>query len=483
MNIIRWPNLHRDRLTKAILEAKTPAVTIVGKTWLLHVTEVLCAKPDENPGMIGGTIRHLKDHVKKVMEMLLGNQIAPDSLARAAVYRNFQQNLTGIVRAGLDSGAELLLSSVAVNLRDCPPFAPLHADGASPVDCAACDTNYQAGLAAQRRGNFIEAAADFERAAKFDPSGAALQYQWAETLLNLTNFPAASVHYQLACDNDALPFRATSQINDIIRATGRQLAGPNLDFFDAAGVLRTNARTDICGQETFYEHVHFNIDGNYRPALAWAGELENPLPESFRKGETKEWASQVRCERLLGLTDWDRCNVNTELAAHRQRPPLSSLPNNGPILRELEDQIADLRQGMQSPDDRTAARNVYVEALRFSPDDYSTRANYAEFLTDVGDTSAAIQQWQQLRETFRQAYAPCYELGRLAADQRQFEQAKPFLRTTLAMRPSFAPGWFDLGSVYAATTNYDLAITAFDQAVRFNPKNAHIGSAQDLPGR
>src|SRR6516164_7708338 len=59
--------VERDELMRQILEAKTPVVTIVGKTWLLHVTEVLRAKPDENLAMIGDTIRFLKDHGKTVI--------------------------------------------------------------------------------------------------------------------------------------------------------------------------------------------------------------------------------------------------------------------------------------------------------------------------------------------------------------------------------------------------------------------------------
>ena len=59
--------VENDNLMRLILEAKTPVVTIVGKTWLLHVTEVLRAKPDENLAMIGDTIRYLKDHGKKVI--------------------------------------------------------------------------------------------------------------------------------------------------------------------------------------------------------------------------------------------------------------------------------------------------------------------------------------------------------------------------------------------------------------------------------
>ena len=58
--------VENDPLMHQILEAETPIVTIVGKTWLLHVQEVLRAKPDENLAMIGDTIRFLKDHGKIV---------------------------------------------------------------------------------------------------------------------------------------------------------------------------------------------------------------------------------------------------------------------------------------------------------------------------------------------------------------------------------------------------------------------------------
>ncbi|HWY31537.1 MAG TPA: tetratricopeptide repeat protein, partial [Candidatus Acidoferrum sp.] len=421
------------------------------------------------------------------MEMFLGSQVAPGLPAREAVYGNFHRNLTDIVQTGLDSGAKVLLNTVAVNVRDCPPFASLHSVGVSPADRSACDTNYQAGLMAEQSGDFSQAAADFARAATFDAHLADMQYQWGTALLKFTNAPAAAVHFQQACDDDALPFRATSQINAIIRDLGGRLAGPNLDFLDAAGVLQTHTPTGICGQESFYEHVHLNFDGNYRLACAWAGEVEKFLPDSLRSGARGEWISQSECEQFLGLTDWDRYNVTTELASRRQQPPLNSQSNNGPLLSGLMNQVAQLKQRMQSAANRNEARGVYVEAMRLSPEDYSIRADYAEFLTDSGETGAAIEQWQQLRELFPQAYASYYQLGRLSADQHQFDRAKQLFAQTLAMQPGFAPGWFDLASVQAATSNYDLAITAFDQALRFNPKDSHYwfcaGLARAMAGR
>src|SRR5215467_14632633 len=57
----------KDDLMRQMLEAETPVITIVGKTWLLHVTEVLRATPEENLAMISDTIKFFKSHGKTVI--------------------------------------------------------------------------------------------------------------------------------------------------------------------------------------------------------------------------------------------------------------------------------------------------------------------------------------------------------------------------------------------------------------------------------
>ena len=49
-----------------LLDAKTPVVTIVGKTWPLHVTEVFGVSLEENLSMIADTVRFLKEHGREV---------------------------------------------------------------------------------------------------------------------------------------------------------------------------------------------------------------------------------------------------------------------------------------------------------------------------------------------------------------------------------------------------------------------------------
>jgi 2-isopropylmalate synthase len=57
----------RDDQVRLLLDAGTPVVTIFGKTWLLHVREVLQTTPEENLAMIADTVRFLKANGKFVV--------------------------------------------------------------------------------------------------------------------------------------------------------------------------------------------------------------------------------------------------------------------------------------------------------------------------------------------------------------------------------------------------------------------------------
>ena len=59
--------VEKDDQVALLLSAETPVITIFGKSWLLHVKEVLRTTPDENLGMIGDTVRYLKDQRKFVV--------------------------------------------------------------------------------------------------------------------------------------------------------------------------------------------------------------------------------------------------------------------------------------------------------------------------------------------------------------------------------------------------------------------------------
>ncbi len=59
--------VENDEQVQRLLEAETPVVTIFGKSWLLHVRQVLGTTPTENLKMIRDTVDYLKDSGKIVV--------------------------------------------------------------------------------------------------------------------------------------------------------------------------------------------------------------------------------------------------------------------------------------------------------------------------------------------------------------------------------------------------------------------------------
>lgn len=56
-----------DANLKALMEADTPAVTLVGKSWDLHVEDVLNTTMEENLAMIADSVKYCKEHGREVI--------------------------------------------------------------------------------------------------------------------------------------------------------------------------------------------------------------------------------------------------------------------------------------------------------------------------------------------------------------------------------------------------------------------------------
>ena len=60
-------DVRRDDNITSLLSAKTPVVSIFGKSWDFQVTDIIRTSLEENLAMIGDTIRYLKSHDKEVV--------------------------------------------------------------------------------------------------------------------------------------------------------------------------------------------------------------------------------------------------------------------------------------------------------------------------------------------------------------------------------------------------------------------------------
>ena len=59
--------VEEDPQVKLLIDAETPVITIFGKSWKLHVTEVLKTTPEENFAMIRDTVRYLREAQREVI--------------------------------------------------------------------------------------------------------------------------------------------------------------------------------------------------------------------------------------------------------------------------------------------------------------------------------------------------------------------------------------------------------------------------------
>ena len=78
--------------------------------------------------------------------MFPDNEVAGDDPRLTAVYDNFRQNLVDICGIARRAGAGVILSTVAVNLKDCPPLASQHRSDLSEEELAKWESLYQDGV-------------------------------------------------------------------------------------------------------------------------------------------------------------------------------------------------------------------------------------------------------------------------------------------------------------------------------------------------
>ncbi len=407
------------------------------------------------------------------MKMFLTNQIPPDDARRETVYQNFDENLRGIIELGRSSGAKIILSTMSVNLRDCPPFASMVNSNLLATERGQFDSLYASAVALQTNHQTMAAAQKFEQASKLDPTFAELQFRWAQCLLGATNISAARERFQRACDVDALPFRADTRINTTIRTVAKDFAADGLKLCDAEAALAAAAPEGIAGDDSFFEHVHFNFDGNYRLAKVWAEHIASVLPEDTQSKASGGWATQQHCEGEIGLSFWNRDFVLTSVLSRMGQPPLSAQFNNPARAAILQNNLTRLREAQRQTNAVALTRAVFEAAVTRGPQDAFLHENFANFLEAIGDRTNALAEYRKITELFPHDFYGCLQTGRMLGEAGQTIEARSFLERAARHRPSLPDPWYELGIVTASENKFEEALGYFERAVKIRPQDGN----------
>lgn len=365
------------------------------------------------------------------INMFRQNPLPYDDPRRLRAYENFAGNLNDILRAGKKAGVPVILSTVAVNLRDCAPFASRQADGLEPAQRAEWERLCAEGSSLQADGSFPAALELYQKAAALDPGFAELQFRLGTCQLALDQPAAARQSFERARDYDVLPVRADTRINRMI-----QEAAVSVHGVEAEKELSDLTPDGIPGEELFYEHVHFTMAGNELLARFLAAKVAEQLPAAI-KAQGRSLPAEVEseaCAQRLAATLWDQKRI-WELALGRiSGPPFtaqSSHPRNKQYSRDRVREI-EARATLESP---ARDEEMYIAALAAHPDDTLVRWNYAQFLERGGQFSAAVNQGILICDLLPHASWPHYFVGSVMARLGRRAEAADYLQRALRLSP------------------------------------------------
>jgi tetratricopeptide (TPR) repeat protein len=402
------------------------------------------------------------------MQMFINSRIGYNNPARLRAYANFKGNLEDILRTAQRAGVPVVLSTVAVNLEDCAPFASVHAPGLSTNQLSTWSEIFEEGITNEMAGHYENALTLYRKAAEIDPLFAELQFRMGDCDVALTNEAQALRDFELARDEDALDFRADTRINAIVKEAASRRAGQGVYLADAAGLLAQHSPGGVPGLNYFYEHVHLNFAGNYLLALDFADKIQGLLPSSITTGDKGSWASEELCERRLAVTVWDRQRVWQPIFNRITYPPFTGQLDHAAFFKMCAAKLDEAKSQMklQTPEQ---ARQMYEQALALVPDDVLLHGNFEQFLEAAGNLAGAITEAKRICELMPQSATTYYYTGTLLVREGKTDEAAEYFSCAIAIRSDYAEAEDAMGELLANQQKTTEAIRWFKRAIRSNP--------------
>lgn len=399
------------------------------------------------------------------MEMFLQQQVTRDDPRLARVYQNFEANLDHIVRTGQRAGARVVLCTVSVNLKDCPPFASTHTRNLAPTQEQELRTLMQQGQENALKGNVLEALTNFLTATHLDPEYAEALFQLGSCELKAGTNAAALEHFAGACELDTLRFRADQKLTQVVTQTAQRTGAA---LVDARTELPKRAGVHFPDDTLFYDHVHLNFHGNYLLASVLLPAAERELFGAGKAANLPE-ISEYQVASRLAWTDLDRQRVYEEMRLRLQQPPFLNQSNFKARDNAWAHALASLKPVVSN------CLAVYAEATARRTNDWVLHEHYARASDAAGDPVAATREWREVARLMPQEPEPWFQLANLAYNQKDYIEAQRLFRQVLTINPGSTEALNGLGLIASSQGQSSQARALFNQALAIDP---HFTSAR-----
>lgn len=320
------------------------------------------------------------------MEMFMGRTVSARDARLDRVYRDFGDNLNDLLSAAAQRNVPVALCTVAVNVRDCSPFASVHQSALSSLQLRAWEDASRGADEAIELERWPEARAALEAALAIDPAYSATHYKLASVLTRLHADEAARAEYFSALQLDALRFRADAKINDLIRQASRSF--PNVTLVDTALALGSSAESanPLAGRAYFFEHVHLTWEGNY----AVAASIRNTVTLGGENPRHATLDADVVAKRL-GFTEVGRANQLLRMNELTGRPPFTGQETYAADRTFAQEQISATLRRLENPAAVEACAAVVAAAEANDPASPFLPFHLAQLQIRLGNVDAALE--------------------------------------------------------------------------------------------
>jgi len=454
-------------------------------------------------------------------EALLNQSVGPGSYHRdedlkRQIIAHYRLNLQRMVKIARSAGADIVFVQPAVNLKDMSPFKSEHRADLDATALRRWQQLYDAAVALQQSDKPHAALALYRDALAIDDRYAELHFRMGRALFGLGQYQAAQRAFTRALDEDIVPLRIVPAMQRVLSEVA---ASEDVPLVDLPAILSEAYRKDyghaVFGEEYFRDHVHLNMEGYRRLALALLEQLTvegvaNPTAswgperiEAVRREVIAEQDPSIEGTALVNLgkvLDWAGKHEEALAAFQGGMDVLGPSPKlydrlarSAYLLGRSDESIRYLRDaldqfpgvpGVHSQLARLLANRGDIEEaiahcraeLEIDPTDQYVHAGLATLLEDSGDSAGARLHYELALELERDYEYALVKLALLQLKEGEYDAALQHSRAALRVNPDQFRAHYAIAAAMERRGKVEQALRHYAEALRLQPQ---YGPAED----
>lgn len=361
--------------------------------------------------------------------------IAMDSDMFQQGAEQFEQNMQLVLAKYRNAGIPVLISTIASNLSDQPPFS------SAPVPSGFDDM--------MKRGAKKLSAEDVVKLEEYvsTTANADIHFSLAQHYLSFGHKGQAKLHFELAKEHDLLRFRAPEVQNEAIRKLAQQ---DGVYLVDSLASLERAAPSQIIGSDLMIEHLHPTVKGY----AVIADSFYHAIKDTGVVGKFSRLVSDFSAHKELPIFAAERYWGEAKIAGLMADYPFTNEPQT-PVYKPMKNWSDKLG---------FAAYKKQASWLQIA----QTSLQYAQ---QQGDTLTQLKAVKLLSDAIPNDAKLAYQAGTELIKLGRAVEAPRYLQRTLEQEPKNTNAMLALAHAYVEQKKYKISLNYLEKVVAVQPDN------------